>query len=274
MTEYDDGYADRYTDINGTLPDRSQHTFDVGYNPCLDYPANPIVCDKLLLFGSFKDVNTLSNGFAFDLCYDHILFDRPMLVIDDLDDVSSQAGTIKYSIRSGGAYLLLDEIYVEYQTGRRYLYGSGQYYNGNYNSFTGERLNSLTDGQGEHPSGSIRTDICVEFIKENQPFRSYQLGYNGLKDFACTKDEILSRFVYASGTSPHCLSEIDSYQYGGLFLPRRSLWVQTYTSTNGYKQYYPQKRGTSFMYDLFEVMIIPFINANEYHAAKASISGV
>ena len=99
VNEYDDGYAVGYTGIEGTLPDSSSHTFDIGYNPFAQYPANPVVCDKLLLFGSFKDVNTLSNGFAFDLCYDHILFDRPMLVINNLDDVSSQFGTIKYSIQ-------------------------------------------------------------------------------------------------------------------------------------------------------------------------------
>ena len=269
-SEYNDGYEDKYINVEGMMPDESRHLYNLGFNPFLSYPVNPIICDKLLMFGSFRDTKIIPiREFVYDLCYTNLLFAKPMLLIDNVLDISSSEEGIKYVLMSG-MFLLIDELHVEYDSPNRYLYGSGKYYDGSYNSFINRKLCSLINNNGTQCQGANRVDMCIEYPKRERPFNDYTIGYNGLKDFICTNSELLSRFAYSGNPPTELLNLLNSYAYGALMIPKRALVVQALR--NGiYDQFYPGTTMWWMFNRLFEIMIIPFDSEDEYNAAYASI---
>lgn len=271
---YKNGYVHKYENIEGHDPNGNKHSYNIGYNPYYPFPSNPIVCNNLLMFGSFKITHQLQN-IVYDLCYDKLIFNRPVLLINDLRDSSFLYNKIYYTI-SSGLFILLDELSVNEHDNTSHIkriFGKGTYYDGHYKQMSDRELCIIRNSNGDECRFSNNIDICIEYPMIFKPFNPYySLGYNGLKDFICSKNELLSRFAYVGESEPEVCNVLESFEYGALMIPRRALFVQSKFNDH-YDFYYPSVRGATFFpfYDLFEVTIIPFIDDNEYNAAYASI---
>lgn len=148
---YNDGYQQSISNVQGQTK-----KYDIGYNPYSTNPANPLVCDKLLLLGSYKNKTNISQNIN-DLCYERIKFHSPLLVFNHLYD-DSTSSTIRFVSRHADYhskdYALFDEIYAS----GSYLFGSGQYWNEETNRFV-TLTNSIV---GEFNVGQITGDFQIE----------------------------------------------------------------------------------------------------------------
>ena len=293
---YVDGYQDEIRDISGN----NSNAYDIGDNPSSWFPTNPIVCDKLLLFASFKNETFQNPGLEFDCCYDKLKFYQPALAINALQswDDHPLGYTIgmytQYGFNSLD-YAWFTELYIAKKnpasTEFKYLVkASGQYYH------EGSGISMLSDtpiasANSSHlyfeenaPEKIGRICTCVEFVRSSnqEDFYTGKLGYCGLRDCICTKEELLSRFTYEGSTKPEAYKAIENnFTHGALMIPStqaQGLCGQTYREGyQGITEHHILRPDigrfdSTKPYDnLLRIIIIPFISQAEYNAAKASI---
>ena len=292
---YVDGYQDEIRDV----PGNDSNTYDIGDNPSSWFPTNPIICDKLLLFASFKNVTLQNPGPEFDCCYTKLKFYQPALTFNDLYSWSGHP--LGYMIHDYSQYGMntldfawLTELYFDKKTLSSnwdyVLKASGQYYHegSGFTTISDEIIGDTTSiysHEIDAPEKKGRVCTCVDFTYQHNhnDTKIGRYGYYGLKDCICTKDELLSRFTYDTPTKPEAYKAIeDNFPYGALILCGDSTqlglmgqgWREGWQGVTDYSGLVTigninieNKPYTRLCY----TTLIPFISQAEYNAAKASI---
>ena len=281
---YHKGYEKKIPDVQGQLGQTTK-TFDIGHNPYATNPSNPIVCDKLLLFGSCRDETSPTNLYlCSDTLYNTLKFDVPMLLINNLADNSNQS-KIWYSVPSQNRYCIeIDELYPVMSGNNMLICCNGRYYQGNsttYTTLTNQAIGQFSSAgtiTGDYSARAGQADISINFYdyaQERTPVSSW-LAKAGMKGIVCTASELRSRFTYFS-PKPQSIETIKSYTYGALMIPVRqsAIYARYYTANQCKYAWLTSVRKPDNWYnewnDLFQLLIIPFRSQAEYEAAKASI---
>lgn len=286
--QYYKGYEKQIDTKSYAMPNQQSDKIEVGHNPT-PAPANrvsrgadnPIICDKLIVDGTFNTVG--------DCCYKELRFERPLLtgyVYYDYYDTYSDFMEMTYLSWNSPEYQLIDSLYaVVNEHDRIAIYGSGRKWNvqsNDYEEFENKRLVSSGDITDWYNTGTVYRyvygDEVFLMLDSSKGCDAYYV--NDLSRVIKTETSVVQKNTYSidgSGGYP-AWEDYNGLRYylnnnfatGGLVLP--AYYIHLLVKRNyTYLHYYVNITELDSHVTPLGAMIIPFINASEYHAAYAAL---
>jgi|GEM_PF-6915570 len=237
--DYEDvGYLPK---ISGTISEAEQKTYDVGYNPSGTDPLtaeNPIVCDRIICNALFKSPSAIT-----DIPYSELRFQQAAIALKE--NVSTSGKRI-----STDTFELINRIYGDIAnncikaSGTRYTNGQGVIYNDVFESPPGMRYRTITE---------LRMTI----------HKGYVLSLSEIQDMFENTDHTYQVW-----------SELSGMTYGALVIELLSGAIARGNYTVRFFAQTPEVdielTPSNSEPSEHRYLMIPFISADEYNAAKAA----
>lgn len=247
--------------IPDAINDQDNYYYDVGSygSERGGFPTiwNPIICDNLLIGGSFQDPSVVSDS----VYYDEILFSRPMIALDrtSVRGISGEQITLRYD-----TFSVIDRLYTDLQY--KVCRGTGiQYRDGTPYAFDGVFDNPIIKTQ----EPIVRMSFVLETRFPTYPYHSVS-NWNNI----ISADKL--SYVFSNGRQYHAFwNQISQYEYG-------IIWGWNRDASMGFGEpmlirYQVETQSgnieiADFRYDsrFKYYYIIPFLSQDEYDAAYAA----